>query len=76
MFQNSILPLFKIILGRIHLKCHLSHKISKINGKSGGHGVPKFKLGHMVEQKGFGSEIFFGSNPEALKVGPMENFII
>ena len=33
--------------GQIYLKCPLSHKISRIDARSRGHGVSKFKLGHM-----------------------------
>ena len=33
--------------GQIYLKFPLSSKISKIEAESRGHGVSKFKLGHM-----------------------------
>ena len=63
--------------GGIYRKCHLSLKISRIEVRSGGHGVSKFKLGHMwPNKKGFGSKKFLGPGAEARKVGPPENLSI
>ena len=54
----------KTILGRggqIYLKCPLLLKISRIELQSRGHGVSKFKLGHMgPNKKGFGSKDVLG----------------
>ena len=45
----------------IYLKCHLSRKIFRNKGKSGGHEVPKFKFGHMdLTKKVSGPKKFFG----------------
>ena len=59
--------------GGISRKCHLSLKISRIEVRSGGHGVSKFKLGHKrPNKKGLGSE-FIGSGPGVRKVQTAEN---
>ena len=76
-FDTNVKPIFLGGGGGIYLECPLLLKISKIKAESRGHGVSKFKLGHMwPNKKGYGSKNFLEPGPGARKVGPPENLRI